>query len=426
MKDQLRILAVLVSLLSAGCFGNDPPVILSFTVDEPNPEAGAPVQFSFSVTGAASDGIRIDPVPGPVVTSPVTVVPPESALYTLSVYNVDGIYVSKDIRITVRPAFAITAVDATPGQVAPGNDVTLTWTTTSAGRATITDPASGQVLEVATSGSMIVHPAATTVYTLTAYNKTDKSPPSLTAKITARVARPPSVSNFVATPPAITQGASTRLSWSGDAVNYSVSDGTTTFNVGPRRSLVVRPAATTAYTLQAVGPGGTVTTPPLTVTVDPHPATALTYSNPASGALQLVADCSPCAPVTLRIKATATVQLRGVALNLPLDSTKVTFDAFAAGPALTGGVSKATMGRGPLQDVLVIGIALEGTGTVPAQDVTLNSGDELAHFTLGLVSAGGSGTIFDGAAPQPAYKSSVQSSSGRISSAIAVGKLDAN
>ena len=426
MKDQLRILAVLVALLSAGCFGNDPPVILSFTVDEPNPEAGAPVQFSFSVTGAASDGIRIDPVPGPVVTSPVTVVPPESALYTLSVYNVDGIYVSEDIRITVRPAFAITAVDATPGQVAPGNDVTLSWTTTSAGRATITDPASGQVLEVATNGSMIVHPAATTVYTLTAYNKTDKSPPSLTAKITARVARPPSVSNFVATPPAITQGASTRLSWSGDAVNYSVSDGTTTFNVGPRRSLVVRPAATTAYTLQAVGPGGTVTTPPLTVTVDPHPATVLTYSNPASGALQLVADCSPCAPVTLRIKATATVQLRGVALNLPLDSTKVTFDGFAAGPALTGGVSKATMGRGPLQDVLVIGIALEGTGTAPAQDVTLNSGDELAHFTLGLVSAGGGGTIFDGAAPQPAYKSSVQSSSGRISSAIAVGKLDAN
>ncbi len=236
MKNQLRIQAVLVALLSAGCFGNDPPVILSFTVDEPNPEAGAPVQFSFSVTGAAADGIRIDPVPGPVVTSPVTVVPPESAMYTLSVYNVDGIYVSKDIRITVRPAFAITAVDATPGQVAPGNDVTLSWTTTSAGRATITDPTSGQVLEVATSGSMIVHPAATTVYTLTAYNKLDKPPPSLTAKITARVARPPSVSNFVADPPAITQGASTRLSWTGDAVNYSVTDGTTTFNVGPRDS----------------------------------------------------------------------------------------------------------------------------------------------------------------------------------------------
>src|SRR5207237_10818264 len=130
MKDQLRILAVLVSLLSAGCFGNDPPVILSFTVDEPNPEAGAPVQFSFSVTGAASDGIRIDPVPGPVVTSPVTVVPPESALYTLSVYNVDGIYVSEDIRITGRPAFGITAGDATLGTVPPGHDMKHTWTRT--------------------------------------------------------------------------------------------------------------------------------------------------------------------------------------------------------------------------------------------------------------------------------------------------------
>ncbi len=84
------------------------------------------------------------------------------------------------------------------------------------------------------------------------------------------------------------------------------------------------------------------------------------------------------------------------------------------------------MGRGPLQDVLVIGMALEGTGTAPAQDVTLNPGDELANFTLGLVSAGGSGTVFDGALLPPAYKSSMQSSSGRISSAIAVGKLDAN
>src|SRR5207245_10236560 len=122
---RLRCWAGLVSWLRAWCWGNDRPVILSFTVDEPNPEAGARVQFSFSVTGAAADGIRIDPVPGPVVTSPVTVVPPESAMYTLSVYNVDGIYVSKDIRITMRPAIAITTVDTTPGPVASGNDIPL-------------------------------------------------------------------------------------------------------------------------------------------------------------------------------------------------------------------------------------------------------------------------------------------------------------
>jgi len=55
------------------------------------------------------------------------------------------------------------------------------------------------------------------------------------------------------------QGDSATLSWQGNAVNYSVSDGTSTFNVGPRRSLVVRPATNAAYTLQAVGPGGTST-----------------------------------------------------------------------------------------------------------------------------------------------------------------------
>ena len=43
------------------------------------------------------------------------------------------------------------------------------------------------------------------------------------------------------------------------------------------------------------------------------------------------------------------MQLRGLAFNLPLDTTKVTFDVgtFAAGPALVaqGAESKATMGN---------------------------------------------------------------------------------
>ena len=165
--------------------------------------------------------------------------------------------------------------------------------------------------------------------------------------------------------------------------------------------------------------------------MEPHPATTLFYSAPGAGALQLVADdCAiPCAAVTLRIKApsSASVKLRGLAFNLPLDTTKVNLVAgsFSKGPPLGAAVSAAKMGSGILQDVLVIGMALEGNGSAPAQDVTLNPGDELAHFILALNPVGGRGTVFDGAAPGSAYKAMVQSSSGRTASAIAVGRLDA-
>jgi len=163
------------------------------------------------------------------------------------------------------------------------------------------------------------------------------------------------------------------------------------------------------------------------VTVDPHPATTLTYTPSAATPLQLVADaCDSCTVLTLRIKATASVQLRGLALNLPLDSTKVRFDGFAAGAVLSNAISKAAMGTGLLQDVLVVGLALQGTGAAPAPDVTLTAGDELASFSFELLSAGGRGTVFDGAVPRAGYKASIQTASGRIPGAIAVGKLEAN
>jgi hypothetical protein len=243
------------------------------------------------------------------------------------------------------------------------------------------------------------------------------------------VAPPPSVSSFTANPPSITQGDPSTLRWTGNATTYSVTDGTTTFGVGARRELVVRPSATTTYTLNAVGPGGPLANPSqATVTVTAHSATNFSYAGPAAGALQLVADScgNPCTQVTLHIRATAKVQLRGLALDLPLDTTKVSFDPATFSSSLPGAVSKAKLGTGALQDALVIGVALRGAGSSPAPDATFNSGDDLASFRLTLRAAGGRGTVFDGAATAgTAYKASIQSASGRTANAIAVGKLEA-
>ena len=415
---------LLVTIAAVAC-SSGPPVIDSFAVDEANPDVGAPVTFSFAVRGAST--VRIEPAPGVVHGSPVTVVPSASGTFTLRATNENGIEATRGIAITLRPLLAVDAADAMPGQVSPGSEVSLVWTTTSAERATVTDGSTGRADDVAVSGSLVVRPSATTIYTLTAYNKTGRHPDSVTAKMAARVGVPPSVSNFSVDKPSIVQGDEATLSWSGNAVNYSVSSGTTTINVGPLRSLAVRPTVTTTYTLHAVGPGGATTSPPVTVTVDPHPATTLTYTPSAATPLQLVADaCDSCTVLTLRIKATASVQLRGLALNLPLDSTKVRFDGFAAGAVLSNAISKAAMGTGLLQDVLVVGLALQGTGAAPAPDVTLTAGDELASFSFELLSAGGRGTVFDGAVPRAGYKASIQTASGRIPGAIAVGKLEAN
>ena len=420
---------IVVAALLASCSKKGPlPVIDSFTVDSTNPEFASPITFSFSVTGA-TQGISLFPVPGPVTTSPVTVLtPPGTTTFTLEAVNANGTS-ARHIDVVARgvPSLTINSTDASPGQATAGAAVTLSWTTSaSVDRAQVTGGELAQPLDGPANGSVVVHPVATTVYTLTAFNKEGRVPASVTAPIVARVFTPPSVSSFLATPAAILQGESSTLSWSGNAVRYSVSDGTTTFDPGPRRSLVVRPAATTTYT------GGALATPPIaTVTVTPRAGTTLSYAPPTAGALQLVADpCSaPCSAVTLKIKATAAIQLRGVALDLPLDPTKVGFNPSTFSTPISGALSKAALGSGSLRDTLVLGLALKGSGAAAASDLTLNPGDELARFTLTLSPAAGAGVVFDGAAlaaqPASAFKAVLQRASGRVANAIAVGKLEA-
>jgi len=424
---------VLVALLAAACSsrGGPLPRIESFSVDEANPDVGVPITFTFSVAGATR-GIAIYPAPGPVKESPVIVIPDGSATYTLVASNENG-SASRGVPIVVR-GLTISAADAIPSQIAPGEETRLQWTTASASRATLTDGATGAVIEVPVSGSQIVRPPATTAYTLTAYNAPGKLPATITATITARVLSPPSAVSFTATPSAITQGDASTLSWSGDAPGYSVSDGTTSFALGPRRSLVVRPSTTATYTLHATGARGDFVHPPtVTLEVAAHPGSALTYAPPAAGELQLVAEpcAEPCTSLRLALRAAAPLQLRGVALDLPLDFTKVTFDptTFAAAGAFANAVAKAAPGSGPLSGTLVVGLSLPGTGSSPAADVALAPGDELAHFSLALNPAGGGGLVFDGSAlaasPAPSYKATIQRASGRTANAIAVGRLEA-
>jgi hypothetical protein len=320
--------------------------------------------------------------------------------------------------------------------VQPGGQVTLSWATTGAARVTISanGPTSDVTarIEVPATSSLVVQPQSTTSYTLTAFNQPGHTPESVTSTITARVVLPPSVGTFSAAPTSIEQGDAALLSWTGTAASWSVSDDRGgVFNLGPRRSLLVRPAADTTYTLHGAGPGGPLSSQPaVKVSVTPHPASRLSYQPPSGGALQLLADAcaDPCAGITLRVRAASDVPLRGFALNLPLDLTKVSFDPATFVSSLAGAPARAALGKGPLAGTLVMAAALEGIGTAAATDVTLPAGAELLRFNLSLISAGGRGSVFSGAAPvaNPVYKALIQSASGRSANLLAVGSLDAD
>ncbi|HYS07181.1 MAG TPA: hypothetical protein VEP66_00495, partial [Myxococcales bacterium] len=118
--------AALLALVLAACSSKQRPVISSFTVDEPNPEAGRPVTFTFSVSGATT--IVLLPLPGLVSQSPVSVVPPAgTTTFTLRADNEGGV-TARNLNVAVRDAVpTITDTDAIPGQSLPGAPVTISW-----------------------------------------------------------------------------------------------------------------------------------------------------------------------------------------------------------------------------------------------------------------------------------------------------------
>jgi len=412
---------LLAALLVAGCEPYFKPHIDSFTVDDANPPAGKVVHLSYSVRGA--DIVSIVPEPGEVTGSPVAVTPRGTTIYTLRAANPIG-ESKQDVMVTLQTdaAASITSFRLTPSQAPAGAQRTLTWNIKNGVSMILIGGDLGTV-PIHSVGGLTVAPLVTTTYTLIATSGRAFTPPQVQGMAVARVVEPTAIAWFTATPPAILQGDAVTLRWDGSALSWSIAAGPTTTNLGVARLLLVRPAATTTYSLTGSGPGGAAGQQ-LTVTVTPRAGTKLVYTPPPSGSerLRLVADAcpAPCTTITLRLLAAAPVGLRGVAIDLPLDASKVSLDPLTFSSALDAG--KAVLGTGPLAGQLVLGAVKKGTGAAPAADKSLMGGEELAHFSVALQSLGGQGVVFDGA---QAFTSFIQSASGRTPGGIAVGKLEA-
>ncbi|MFW6114982.1 MAG: RHS repeat-associated core domain-containing protein [Thermodesulfobacteriota bacterium] len=141
------------------------------------------------------------------------------------------------------------AFSAEPQEIKQGGSSTLAWTTANADSVVI-DPGIGPVSQ---SGSRIVSPQETTVYTLTAAGAGGATTESVA--VTVRV--PPTVS-MSADPHTIAAGEASTLTWSTTNAESCIIE-PDIGAVNPNGSIDAAPHETTTYTLTAVGSGGSAT-----------------------------------------------------------------------------------------------------------------------------------------------------------------------
>jgi len=234
------------------------PLPLKITLFSATPAAILPGQSStltWSVQNSTS--VSISPAVGNVAASGSTSVSPTSTTtYTLTASGPGG---TVQATVTVQVGAAppgnpqIIRFEANPVSIAPGQSSTLSWTTTGASTVSI----SPTVGSVTPNGSTTVTPAQTTTYTLTA---TSADGNKVTAPVTVVVApvNVPQILTFVANPPTIDAGQSTKLCWQvSNSTNITITPGVGS-NLNANDCATVSPNTTTTYTLTATNAAGMI------------------------------------------------------------------------------------------------------------------------------------------------------------------------
>jgi hypothetical protein len=150
-----------------------------------------------------------------------------------------------------------------PKAITLGDNTTLSWSVTGVRSVSI----SPSVGTSPAAGSILVVPAGTTTYTLTALNNYGTENATATVTVSTLEGTGPSIKSFTATPSTISAGATSKLSWNiAGATAISIDQG-----IGIPSSHYmqeVSPTETTTYTLTALNGSGTDSAT-VTVTVNP-------------------------------------------------------------------------------------------------------------------------------------------------------------
>ena len=216
--------------------------------------AGQQSTLTWIVQGATSVSIN-NGVGNVAATGSTTVSPAQTTTYTLTAVGPSG-NVTATTTVTVNGAVTgtpqIIRFEASPLNIKPGEQSTLSWTTTGATQVSISG-----VGAVTPNGSTTVSPAQTTTYTLTATSADGKS---VTAPVTVSVSTGsiPQVVVFVATPTTIDAGSSTKLCWQVTGATAIKIDPGVGSNLNANDCATISPSVTTTYTLTATNSTGQI------------------------------------------------------------------------------------------------------------------------------------------------------------------------
>jgi len=155
---------------------------------------------------------------------------------------------------------------ANPANISQGSSCTLNWRVTGADTVTI-DHDLGTVPAV---GNLAVNPGETTVYELTAANRSGVTvaDTSVTVSTSPQVANMPVINHFESTPNSIMPGDIATLVWdvAGDS-SVSIDQGIGDVEAQGRKGVI--PSGTTSYTLTAVNAAGEVSASTNVVVAEP-------------------------------------------------------------------------------------------------------------------------------------------------------------
>ncbi len=254
---------------------NQPEPTVTISADPKSIHVGESTTLTWTSTNATQvtidNGIGDVPLNGSMEVSPTS-----STTYTITAIGPGGTDTSA-ITVNVMPPVPSVSITASPETIVAGQTSTLSWSSTNAETASIDNG----IGSVDVNGSISVSPTQDTTYTITVNGPGGSDSASVTIKVTYPL---PAVS-ITADPVVIDKGDSSTLTWSSsNADSCKIDPGIG--SVEPNGSLAVSPAATTIYTIEASGPGGTITA---RVKVFVNPGNTYSYGDP-TGAEQALLE----------------------------------------------------------------------------------------------------------------------------------------
>ena len=332
----------------------------------------------------------------------------------------------------------VTSFTATPETVVAGQSATLAWSATNASQVSI-DPGGVQQ-----GNSLVVTPAATTTYHLTATGAGGSATADAKVTVTAAVAAP-MITVFAASPTDVPTGSAATLTWTvtGTVTRLTLSDGSSSpaVDVTGTAQKSVTPNTVTTYTLTAANSGGSDSKQ---ATVSVHsPSLRLQYTDPTSTTAKILVVKNAASTINrlvLDVKVGALpVTAFGFAMNVPLARTipadPATNGPFSVDGSLTPpgimpgiiqfGSSPATgavvVGGPAMPRFLSVGVAKHKLALADPDD-TWQAGATLFSIALKMVGAPIPGDVFIGnaVASDPTFKAAALRKDGTE----AVGKAD--